>query len=790
MNRLTGRTGLFAVRRAAMVLAALACVAAPARAQDGTWTAYTSMQEVREVDAGPARVWAATSGGVFGYDVVTGEIERYTVVEGLHSVDTRTLAVDDARAVVWVGYADGVLDRLDPASGAVVRYRDIERARQFASRGINRILVEGDSLLIATEFGVVVFDAVRGEVRDAYTRFGSFAAAIPAYDVLRTTLDGMAGLWVATAEGVAHAPLDAPNLQDPSAWDNETAGFPSGGRTVRALAVHRDRLYVGTEQDLWERTPTGYVRLFVSSNGVRKLVAADGRLYGTERFRLAIVDGEGSWSWPPIPGYENPQGLAVGPQGALWLGDALGGLLEVSWAPGQQEVAVDRVVIPDGPAETQFTDLDQAADGTLWVGGFTGSTSGFHRRTPDGVWTAYTGVTRAELDGRSRYIMVHAAADGSGWAGSEGDGLARVLPDGTVEVYDQANSSLQPAAGTSDFVIVGGLDSDADGNLWVTTRGAGNPLHVRRPDGSWTPLPPYVGDGLTSRATAYGRILVDGYDQKWIVLHDENNFRRIKGLLVADTGQDPGSPSDDAFRVFLEKGAAGQGLPGVEVTSVVEDREGLVWIGTDSGIAFVVNTGDVARSTASRPIWPPWSDRSQGSFVLFGLHVNDLAVDPANRLWVATREGAWLIEAAEAGYALVAHFTAENSPLFSDEVLSVLVDDRTGEVFFATDQGMVSYAGDAIAPAPSARDLFVYPNPFRPSEGSGMVTIEGLVEQTDVRIVTPGGIVVASIAARGGRVRWDGRDRDGHPVPSGMYLVVAVAEGGEGTAYGRLAVIR
>jgi hypothetical protein len=216
----------------------------------------------------------------------------------------------------------------------------------------------------------------------------------------------------------------------------------------------------------------------------------------------------------------------------------------------------------------------------------------------------------------------------------------------------------------------------------------------------------------------------------------------------------------------------------------------LVWIGTDSGIAYFINTGIVARDASARPIWPPWADRTQGAFVLFGLQVNDLAVDPANRLWVATNEGAWLIESVELGYALAAHFTTENSPLFSDNVVSVAVDDRSGRVFFSTDRGLVSFSGDAIAASESAGDLFIYPNPAREGEYDGSIVIEGLVEAADVRIATPSGSVMASFATRGGRAVWDGRDRTGSPVPTGVYLVIAVGRDGEGTQYGRLAVIR
>ena len=188
--------------------------------------------------------------------------------------------------------------------------------------------------------------------------------------------------------------------------------------------------------------------------------------------------------------------------------------------------------------------------------------------------------------------------------------------------------------------------------------------------------------------------------------------------------------------------------------------------------------------------WPLWADRSVGTFVLSGLLVNDIAVDPSNRLWMATNEGAYLVQEAD-GYERVELFAAENSPLFSDVVNTIAVNGQTGEVYFGTDKGLVSYRGDAVNPAPEKRDLFVYPNPVRIlDDAAPEIFIEGLVEETEIRVVALHGEVVAQFPARGGRARWDGRDRSQQLVPSGLYLVVAVGENGEGTAFGKVAVIR
>ncbi len=193
------------------------------------------------------------------------------------------------------------------------------------------------------------------------------------------------------------------------------------------------------------------------------------------------------------------------------------------------------------------------------------------------------------------------------------------------------------------------------------------------------------------------------------------------------------------------------------------------------------------------PIWPLRASRAPGEsqFLFFGLKINDVTVDPANNLWVATDAGVWYVEEADLGFQDVLHYTSDNSPLLSDVVLSIAVNERTGEVYFSTDLGLISLQGDATTAVAKKQDLFVYPNPVR-IEGTAdpEFFIEGLLEETDVSILTPAGSLVASIEARGGRVRWNGRDRNNNLVPSGVYLVVAVDQNGDGAAYGKVAVIR
>ncbi len=761
---------------------------APASGQALRWTAHTSMREAVALASGGGALWAATPGGVYRYDPASGEVLRFTAGEGLHAAAARAIAFDPRcgeEGCVWVGYQNGVLDWIDVAAREIRSYRDIERATRFPNREIHRLVMQGDSVLVATAFGLVVFDRVRREVRDTYSRLGGLPAATPVYDVVVDR-----GVFhLATLQGVASAPVQGLNLTDPASWTVTTEGLPN--LQVNSIEAFGGSLYAGAQGGLAVRSGAGAFTPLIGGT-VTDLFTGPNRLYGIDGSGLIVVEG-GSARRITAAGYEALLDVVVGPGGALWLADRAEGLALA--VPEASSFRVERTFYPEGPYHNDFTEPVVDRQGTLWVGGSTQAGAGFYSRDPSGAWTDYTARQFAALRSRSGFSRLYADPKGGLWAGSEGAALAHVTPEGQVEVFDYTNSSLrnaEGAAGNPGFILIGGIAADRDGNTWVTNRAAAQALHVRTPSGQWAGFPVLACDGLTPASGSYDRLFIDSFDQKWITVVDTRNLRNTIGLVVLDTGDSPTNPSDDVCRFFGTSGARGQGLPSIQVNAVTEDRDGLIWIATDDGPAYLLNTGIVARDPQAFFTWPVNADRNAGSsFLLNRVIANDIEIDPANRIWLATEQGVWLIEQAEGGYRSVANYTVENSPLFSNTVRYVAVDPLSGEVYFSTDLGLISLSGASVAPAEKAGDLFVYPNPALWTAGSApVVTIEGLVDATDLMIVAPNGEVVTRFETRGGRATWDGRTADGRDTPSGVYIVVAVGKDGEGTAYGKVAVIR
>ncbi len=753
-----------------------------------SWTAHTSAREVTDLSSGQGFVWVASTGGVFSYDPESGEIDRYTAAEGLYDVNVQAIVWDSERQLLWVGYADGVFDRLDPSSREVDTFFDIYRSERFPSKVINEMQILGDSLLIATGFGVVVFDPVRNEVRDTYSRFGSLPAAVAVNDLVAAEIpSGGVGLWVATDAGIAYAPLTGKSLQDPSSWVSQTNIFPNS--KVTSITYHHDRLYVGTELGLGRQKPDGnYEPVGNSNRTIRDLDIIGDKVVAVTQFRLRFYDSQGTQTIP-ISGFDDLRSVAKDNSGNVWLGDTVTGLSHYMSVSGSGSLdLISSGLHPEGPFDSPFGDLTTGPDGSLWAAAQLGiPRSGFYRMDPDGEWTNFTTRFFEEIRGGS-YWRVHVDGQGNAWAASRGRGLAQVSPEGDVSAYDQENSTLLPAAGTQGFVIAAGIGSEEDGTLWVTNTISPSPLHVRTPDGNWTALPPPQCN-RAPQTNALGDIFIDSNGIKWIILIDRGNLNITRGLLILDTNETPTDVSDDECTYYSTPGSNGTGLPSSQIHTVTEDLSGRIWVGTSGGPAYFQASAFAATDATTEAVWPVWQQRDLGTYVLRGLSVHDIVVDPSNRLWMATPDGVYLISES-GGFRMEGHYTTDNSPLLSDMVTTLTVEELSGRVFIGTDKGLISLLSDAIKPAERTEDLFIYPNPVQiSSDANPQIYIEGLVAETEVSIMAVHGELVRRFQTRGGRGLWDGRDQDGKLVPSGMYLIVALGKNNEGVAYGRVAII-
>ena len=747
----------------------------PVRAQQADWQAYPSVRETLDLVTTPTQVWVATRGGLYRYGVDNQEVKRYSTIDGLHHLVVTAVTYDAKRNALWLGFEDGVLNKLDLTSQTFSAYRDVARAEQYASRAINRLVIEGDSLLVATAFGLIVFDPIKAEVRDSYTQFAD-NAGLTTYDVVTAPLlDGRKGIWVAMEKGVAYAPLKNTNLRDPSVWTVDT-------RMGKALSINRlgntvvlgsvlDGAHLGLDGN-WERM--GY-----ANGNIRRIVRNDAGTY------ICVISaywadvrnsvGEGA-RLSSSDYYYDYKTCGFRGERELWVGDGLLGVARFTdyTMTGYQKIVPTQQVLPNGPYLQVFTSLSQDSKGRIWAGAAS-DLFGTLYRMEGATWKTFA---PSEIQNKKSLDRVYVDADDHVWTASSrnGQGLLDLAPDGTVTVYQDTNSSLRAISGYPGDIRISGMGKEKDGTLWALNYLSTPRVHTRSKTGVWTGMNTFYDQNGSAIDGDYLNLFIDSYGKKWIGVYGEGGF------FVWDTKGTPTNQADDKIRFWSGKRSDGKGLPSPVVRAFAEDRKGGIWVGTNRGLTVFV-FGNLA--TETDPNWPA----RDGSYVLREANVNSMDSDAANRMWIATTEGVWVVDAAS--YEILAHYTSENTPLYSDNVTALWIDDDSGLVYMATDLGLISLQTDARPAEAYPQDLAIYPNPVQVTAGqTPRILIGRLMEDSEIRIINVAGRVVAQFHANGGQTTWNGLDEQGQLVPSGVYIVVATSSETGERSYGKLGIIR
>jgi len=433
-------------------------------------------------------------------------------------------------------------------------------------------------------------------------------------------------------------------------------------------------------------------------------------------------------------------------------------------------------LFPNGPGSNQFLSIAVDLDGNVWgASGVDGGGKGFYRF--DGKsWRTYTKENTPALSSND-YNRASVACNGDVWFGGWGDGVKLVRISRNSDRVDSTNvhgedASISSIAANPNYRVVGATVCDAKGNTWVPVMVPRDrrALVVRKPDGSWSSMrfliggeaQDYITEGYVTRPFA-----VDASDNLWVAV---NGPRR--GLASLNNR---GSATDSVADILL---TTTNGLPSDQVRTVVVDKDNDIWVGTDGGIAIILDPSNPTRSGGIASYKP-----------LNGLTINAIAVDPLNQKWVGTNEGAILL--SRDGTQALAQYTVANTngKLIANEIKDIAIDAQSGTVYFATVNGLSSLTTTSAQPKEEFDELVISPNPFRiPS--SVPLTIDGLVENSTLMILTIDGHRVRQVQTPGGRIGfWDGKDDAGKDVASGIYLIVGYSDSKK-VGKGKVAVLR
>ena len=445
---------------------------------------------------------------------------------------------------------------------------------------------------------------------------------------------------------------------------------------------------------------------------------------------------------------------------------------------------------PDGPKNNYFGFM-KFTNGKLYTSNGDLESPGAIQVLKDNKWILYQSEGISDITGVSyqgAYCLdIDPSDENHIFAGSR-NGLYEFRNEKFVKFYNSTNSPIEPVNGKSkNYQLVTGVKYDKQGNLWLLNSQAPTSSLIRLKDGQFTKFNhqewmKLTDSGVYNKSNGnLSQILIDSRGLMWFV-----NDHFIKpGYYRYDMDIDKAY----AYENFVNQdGTTIQNLYAVKC--VTEDLENNLWIGTDQG-PFMIEKASILNGEA--PIIQVKVPRNDGTnfadYLLSGLNITNIAIDGGGRKWFATNgNGVYLISADN--MTQLQHFTTDNSKLLSNSVMSVAINQTSGEVFFGTDKGLCSYISDATETNTemTSDNVWAYPNPVEPGY-TGPITITGLTLNADIKILSANGAVVNEGRSNGGTYIWDGCDKKGRRVTSGIYMVATATNKGEKGTVCKIAIV-
>lgn len=725
----------------------------------GEWDAHLPYNIGRTVTQSPTRIYYGTEFGIMAIlKADSTQAEFFSKVDGLSDVGPRWIKYHHALRMLVIGYENGNIDLMD--TNGISNVNDILRNNSIqGDKGITQIYFdEGNLAYLSTPFGLVILDLVN----QRFTSTVFTNSPVSGFTIFQNKYYLSAGNGIFVFD-----PSSGNIIEDFSKWQKITSGIPFI-YTSEAIAVFENTLYAGINGDLYKmvqdtfrllRERPGYTLKFISPEATNLMAG-----FRCDNDCLGVVDyfqNGAFWHESGIDCAPRPLYAVMDEKGRVWHADEFPPIkvAENNFTPCD-------LLSFNTPYSGSVSELE-IKDGILYVAtggvsesyGYTYNKDGFF--TFDRVkWTTYNQFTDPELAATGLLmffrILPHPTQN-KVFVGSYWGGLLEFDFE-NYKVYDDTNSSLQGAVGDESRERITGLAFDKDENLWVSNFLADRPLSVLKNDGTWKSF-----DLPCSNITNVSQIVIDHRGYKWIMLAS-----RSAALIVYDDNNTIDDESDDRC---IQLSSSNTAIPSNSVYSLAVDLEGDIWVGTAEGPVVFDGGADIFGGHEGSRI----KVEQDGVLnFLFGEEtIYTIAVDGANRKWFGTGSGVFV--QSPAGNEEVASYNTGNSPLLSNRIIDIAIDNSNGLVYIATDRGIMSLRIDAIAGEPvHSSQVYAWPNPVRPDH-DGPIAIRGLARDAVVKITDVRGQILFETRSLGGQAIWDGRDLNGEPAVTGVYLVFSTA---------------
>jgi len=750
----------------------------------GTWKLHVSTSKAIDVVASEKEVFTAYVNGMSIYTIATEEHRLLTALNGLSDIEISCLFYDEVQNAVYIGYKNGNIDKYK--NGEIVNIPAIKLAQISVSKRINRFERNGMYVYAANDFSIVQLDAVKNEVKETFYPTNSTERIVDV-SIYQDSI------YALTPTQLFKGFLPNPILPDYSQWVRDIRLPYQTANKYTEMDLFNNRLVVLKKSDEY------------GSDSVYRINASDLELVTNLPFTIEInsinvvenylsvnVDGviylfNDNLQIPESYGAGNfnawfSSSRTARNQSGLWSADLKYGLVMYP-----NEFVYKSYPI-EGSKNNQFFAMD-AQNGKLAIASGR-INSGFPGFTRNGVhfyqnanWELLNVTNVSQWPEPQIWDFIDVAInpnDTSEVAMCTYSYLPLTLMNASdTLVFTGANSPIKPTSIGNGWSLVSDVLFDKRGNLWSLNGYSDQPLKVRDKTGEWYSFD--CGPNAKNKSTT--KMIQDFDEILWFATKSDGIIGYNHNGTISD-------PSDDKV-ITLDEGEFSGNLPSIAITALAADFDGELWIGTETGFAILYNAEAAfdAQPGDYNTQQIKLNFEGNGEYVLGKTHITDIEVDGGNRKWMGTANGGIILLSAD-GSEILEQFTTDNSPIISNVIVDLQLNQETGELYIVTDKGLVSYRTNATYEDPEYSNVIVFPNPVKPNY-FGPVTIQGIRYDSDVKVTDVAGNLIYRTTSNGGTATWNAQNLNGEKVPTGVYFIwTATNFDGRDKKVGKVMVIR
>ena len=752
------------------------------------WEDFYAYNNVKDFIKVNSKFYAVTDNAVFIYDESTQEISKLSSVHGLSGETATSIYFSDTYQKLVIGYRTGLLEIVD-SDGKITVANDIERLSITGDKEVKHISEFGNKLYLSTPFAIVVFDIENSQFGDTYF-IGNNSTEVT---INQTAIfDDI--IYAATELGIFTANINSQNLIDFNNWQQPQGGFLGDFKTVE---IFNDQVFTSKNNIFYKINSSITLQIISAlSDNILNLKASEEFIAITTRKSAFIYNTllNQKLVSNPTPEYDFNLHSSYAENNSIYLGTSEYGILQRSFSDAVEHYEIH----PKGPLSNDIFSIT-AENNNIWVvyGGYDGAFTplqrqkGFsHYNGENWVNTPYNPVYPAR-------DLVHVTIDPnnpekvyvSSWGQTSSGqldatgGMLVIENDEVVTFLNHTNSGLEDLAPNNpDYfsVRINGTAFDSQGNLWVANGWVDKRLKKLSTNGTWSEFD--LSSIITSSAFGLTELVIDNSGSVWI-------GSRRNGVLVYNE-------SGDRKRALITETTKGS-LPDPNTSSLAIDRNNRIWIGTKKGLVVYSNTAGIFDDNIydANPIII--EDDGIPKKLLGDQPVNTIAIDGADNKWFGTDTGG-VLATNPSGRETLFNFNKDNSPLPSNKIVKIKVDNSNGKVFFATNKGIVAFNNNVAPFGDSLGEVYAYPNPVKKEHS--FVTIDGrnnthLPRGTNVKILDASGRlvhetnVIEGQELKGGKVIWNKTNLAGKKVATGVYIVLLTLPDRSESSFTKIAVI-